>query len=94
MLNPMVVAKLNLNAVNNFKFPKITKDKVLESKYGDNDVNLTRSFVQTQLVDQANKNSAFFPKLKEDDNKIYAPPMLIMYCNLAELLRLRELLIL
>lgn len=36
----------------------------------------------------------FFPKLKEDDRRVNVPPMLLIFCNLVEVMRLRESLIL
>jgi hypothetical protein len=41
-----------------------------------------------------NNHSHFFPKLREDDKSIIIPPMLLIFCNLIELLKMRECLIL
>jgi hypothetical protein len=36
----------------------------------------------------------FFPKLREDDRKVNVPPTLLLFCNLVEVMRLRENMIL
>ena len=57
------------------------------------DVNFSRNFIETQLQSSSAPQARFFPKLREDDRRINAPPMLIVFCNLLEVLRLRESLI-
>lgn len=94
ILNPVLVGKMDLNAVNAFQFPRVPRSFFLPGgSGGGEDVNWSRSFIELQLRPQK-QTTHFFPRLKEDETKVEMPPSLLLYCNLAELLRLREQLIL
>ena len=90
-INPLIVGKLDLNSINHFPFPEMHQDYF--GAQGDvHDVSFDRNFIETQLK-KKDKGSHFFPKLREDDKSINVPPMLLVFCNLIELLRMRESLI-
>ena len=92
-LNPIWIAKLDLNTVNHFSFPDITMDFFKKGQGSNTDVQFSRSYIDTQLRPKQ-KSSHFFPKLRDDDRNINVPPMLLIFCNLIEVLRIREQLIL
>lgn len=92
-MNPFWIARMDLNSMNHFAFPDIPSTYFRDHDVVD--VNFSRNFTETQLQAKSNHQAAhFFPRLKDDDKKINAPPMLLVFCNLVELLRMREDLIL
>ncbi|CDW75700.1 UNKNOWN [Stylonychia lemnae] len=89
-LNPFFVSKLDFFTVHNFQFQDMLKEQMQTQLRLD--VNFTRNFIETQLQSKGNQ-ARFFPKLREDDRKVNVPPMLLVFCNLIEVIRLRELMI-
>ena len=92
-LNPFLVSKMDLTTVTHFQFPEIAKLTMMGSTQSKLDVNFTRNFIETQLQSSAAPQARFFPKLREDDRRVNVPPMLLVFCNLLEVLRLRESLV-
>jgi hypothetical protein len=92
-LNPFFLAKLDLFTISHFQFPEIAKQAMMNQKLGRLDVSFTRDFIETQLQ-SGGAQARFFPKLREDDRRVNVPPMLLIFCNLVEVMRLREHLIL
>jgi hypothetical protein len=90
-INPFYITKLDLFTINHFQFPDVQKTAM--TKGGKLDVNFNRNFIETQLQ-SSGAQAIFFPKLREDDRRVNVPPMLLIFCNLIEMMRLRELLIL
>ena len=91
-MNPFWVAKLDYHSISNFNFPDL-KQAYFEEK-GEQDANFNRKFTELQVQAKQGQAAHFFPKLRDDDKKIHAPPLLLVFCNLVELLRMRESLIL
>lgn len=55
-MNPVLVAKLDLNSINHFAFPKMAKAYFEAGGAGDRkDVNFTRQFIETQLKPKTNQ---------------------------------------
>lgn len=93
-MNPLWVGKLDLNSVNHFPFPQVNKSYFEHPEKGNQvDINFTRKFIEMQLRPSKGKTH-FFPKLRGEEKKLVIPPMLLIFCNLVELSRLRENLIL
>ena len=92
-INPFFVSKLDLYTIHHFAFPDIAKSTMQNAKLGRLDVNFSRDFIETQLQ-SGGAQARFFPKLREDDRRVNVPPMLLVFCNLVEVMRLREYLIL
>lgn len=91
-MNPLWVGKLDLHSINHFSFPDLKQD-YFQSEEG-RDINFNRRFNEGQLLKTQSLQAHFFPRLRDDDKQINAPPMLLVFCNLVEMLRLREHLIL
>lgn len=89
-INPFYITKLDLLTVNHFTFPETPYKSMLKAHKLD--VNFNRNFIETQLK-TSGAQAIFFPKLREDDRRVNVPPMLILFCNLVEVMRLRERLI-
>ena len=89
-LNPFFISKLDFYTVHNFQFPDMLREQMMSQQRLD--VNFSRNFIETQLS-QKGGVARFFPKLREDDRKVNVPPMLLVFCNLIEVMRLRENLI-
>lgn len=92
-LNPLWIAKLDLNSINHFPFPDIPLDYFRHGQGDEMDIQFSRSYVDLQVKPKQNV-SHFFPRLRDEDRQINIPPMLLIFCNLVELLRVREHLIL
>ena len=90
-INPMLIGKLDFNSINHFPFPDVPTSYFTE-KGDQHDVSFDRNFIETQLK-KKDKGSHFFPKIREEDKMIQVPPMLLVFCNLIELLKMRECLI-
>lgn len=94
-MNPLLVSKLDLNTINHFPFQKLPVSYFKDSSSvgGDqSDVAFSRKFIETQLRPKQGQ-AHFFPKLRDDDRNINVPPSVLIFCNLADLLRMREALI-
>ena len=92
-LNPFWIAKLDMNSINHFPFPEMPTSYFTGEKGDRSDVGFDRNFIEIQLKPSQNQTH-FFPKLRDEDKNINVPPMLLVFCNLIEMLRMRENLIL
>ena len=90
--NPFVIAKLDLDCIEKFNF---------DSCQGYIDINTTSEDHDDKEADEAarklkvsKKNfGRFFPKLKERVADLQFPSMLVISCNILEILRLRNILL-
>lgn len=94
-MNQLLVAKLDLNTINHFPFQKLPLSYFQDKSSGggdQHDVAFSRKFIETQLRPKQGQ-AHFFPKLRDDEKNVNVPPSVLVFCNLADLLRMREALI-
>lgn len=101
--NPLLVAKLDIKSVNNFNFPRITQHDVVKDMTAE-DIQTSSIKIVARMIDMAKKSVSRPRVVLEDEfsdsddeqdikEKVKAPSMMRMCCNMLEVLRLREQLI-
>jgi hypothetical protein len=88
--NPFVIGKLDMRSISNFNFDNFQGyiDANSEENPAPGDVDAAR-----QLKVNRKNFGRYFPRLKEHSFLVSIPDMLILSCNIIEMLRLRSSLI-
>ncbi|CDW83349.1 UNKNOWN [Stylonychia lemnae] len=92
-INPFLISKLDVETINFFDYPQQSKEQNPYLKAPlllREDMDVSLKIAENHARPSAGSYQRFFPQLKELMRKINIPPMLQIYCNTVELLRLRQ----
>ena len=90
--NPFVIGKLDMESIKNFNFDNFQGYIDTMNENGRNDNKDQDEAARKMKINKKNFGR-FFPKLKEHSSLISMPSMLVLSCNIIEILRLRNTLI-
>ena len=89
--NPFVMGKLDMESIKNFNFDSYQGyiDTIADGGKDNKD----KDEAKRKMKINKKNFGRFFPKLKEHSSLIHMPSMLVLSCNIIEILRLRSTLI-
>jgi hypothetical protein len=94
-INPFIIGKLDIDTIAHFDFVSLAKDQNQYLFKNDGPLQVAEDFdLQVKIAEQNAKattqaQSRYFSQLKEFMRKVKTPPMLNLYCNSVEMLRVR-----